>query len=614
MEGTTIAGRYRIDSRIGDGGLATVYRATDLTLDRTVAVKILKPQWAEDPEALERFRHEARAAAKLAHPNIVQVFDTGVDEDIHFLVMEYLPEPNLKQIIAEYAPLPSRKVLQVTIQCCQALAQIHKQGLVHGDVKPHNILFTDQGVAKLSDFGIATAAGKGGEGPSGMVMGTAHYISPEQAQGRATGPQSDLYSLACVMYEALTGQTPFSGQSPAQIAAKHVRQQPPSPRTLNLSISPSHEYLLNKAMAKDPARRYRSAEEMRADLQKLARGEELDRTGVLSVDEEATVPMQPTPPPAESAQARPPSAISKSRRKPGTDTTLIWTTAAVIVLALLALVMVGWLIKKAFYPGAPPAEVQIPSVRGLTEGEARQRLTDAKLTVGAIRTARESDKPIGQVIDQYPSEGQSVPLGTKVELTINLGKETVTVPDLVGQLVQQAAQQLEQVGLTVGETTQRYSDEWEEDKVIRQSHAPGTLVEKGWPIDLVISRGPEPSEEEQPVEPAEPSSETEQQREPLEPDVSISADATSVSADGMSRDYVINITVFGQKEAQHVKVIKRDDSGGPIIVLDEGMEPGQARQLRVTGRGNTTIEVYHEGKLITQKNFKVETQPSNDNQ
>ncbi len=186
MEGTTIAGRYRIDSRIGDGGLATVYRATDLTLDRTVAVKILKPQWAEDPEALERFRHEARAAAKLAHPNIVQVFDTGVDEDIHFLVMEYLPEPNLKQIIAEYAPLPSRKVLQVTIQCCQALAQIHKQGLVHGDVKPHNILFTDQGVAKLSDFGIATAAGKGGEGPSGMVMGTAHYISPEQAQGRAT--------------------------------------------------------------------------------------------------------------------------------------------------------------------------------------------------------------------------------------------------------------------------------------------------------------------------------------------------------------------------------------------------------------------------------------------
>ncbi len=597
MEGTILADRYRISSRIGDGGLATVYRATDLRLDRTVAVKILKPQWAEDPEARERFRREARTAAKLTHPNIVQVLDTGIEGDVHFLVMEYLPEPNLKQIIAEYAPLPPHKVLQVAISCCQALAEIHRHGLVHGDVKPQNILFTSQGEPKLSDFGIATAVGQTGlRSPADMVMGTAHYISPEQAQGRAIGPQSDLYSLGCVIYETLTGQPPFSGETAAQVVAKHVRQQPPSPRALNPTISPSQEYLLNKALAKDPARRYRTAEEMRTDLEKLASGVELDRTGVLSA-EDATAPLQPMPRLAESGQE-------------AADTTLIWHTAAVIGLALVALVMAGWLIKQTFYPGAPPAEVQVPSVRGLTETEARQRLTDAKLVVDGVRTIRESDKPVGLVTEQHPTEGESVPVGTKVQLTINLGKETVTVPDLTGMLVQQAANKLEQIGLTVGETTERYSSEIQKDQIIRQSHAPGTVVEKGWPIALVISKGPEPTEEEQPAELLQPSEEEQQQH--LEPDVTIRVDEASTSADGTTRDYIVNITVFGQEENQHLKVIKRDAQGGPIVVLDEEMEPGRARQLRITGRGNTTIEVYHEGQLIVRKSFKVEASSGND--
>ncbi len=610
MEGTTLADRYRIGSRIGDGGLATVYRATDLRLDRTVAVKILKPQWAEDPEALERFRREARTAAKLTHPNIVQVLDTGVEGDVHFLVMEYLPEHNLKQIIAEYAPLPPRKVLQVAISCCQALAEIHRRGLVHGDVKPQNILFTSQGEPKLSDFGISTAVGQTGEGPTGMVMGTAHYISPEQAQGRVIGAQSDLYSLGCVIYETLTGYPPFSGETAAQVAAKHVRQQPPSPRALNPTISPSQEYLLNKAMAKDPARRYRTAEEMRTDLEKLAGGAELDRTGVLSA-EDATAPMQPTPSLGEPGQVAPPPSATVESQRPAADITLIWHTAAVIGLALVALVMAGWLIKQAFYPGAPPAEVQVPSVRGLTEAEARQKLTDAKLVVGRIRNIQEPDKPVGQVTEQHPTEGESVPVGTKVQLTINLGKETVTVPDLTGMLVQRAADKLAQIGLTVGEITERYSDELEKDKVIRQSPAPGTLMEKGWPIPLIISKGPEPAEEEQPVEPLQPS---EEEQQPLEPDVTIRVDEASTSADGITRDYIVNITVFGQEENQHIKVIKRDAQGGPIVVLDDEMEPGRARQLRITGRGNTTIEVYHEGELIAQKDFRVETPSGNNTQ
>ena len=274
--------------------------------------------------------------------------------------------------------------------------------------------------------------------------------------------------------------------------------------------------------------------------------------------------MQLTPSLGEPGQAAPPPSATIESQRQAADTTLIWRTAAVIAVALVTLVMAGWLIKQAFYPGAPPAEVQVPSVRGLTEAEARQKLTDAKLVVGVVRTIQESDKPVGQVTEQHPTEGESVPVGTNVQLTINLGKETVTVPDLTGMLVQRAADKLEQIGLPVGETTERYSDEFEKDKVIRQSPAPGTLMEKGWPIDLIISKGPEPAEEEQPVEPLQPSDEEQQQ--PLEPDVTIRVDEASTSADGMTRDYIVNITVFGQEENQHIKVIKRDAQGGPIAV------------------------------------------------
>ncbi len=315
--------------------------------------------------------------------------------------------------------------------------------------------------------------------------------------------------------------------------------------------------------------------------------------------------------PAEPEQMAPPPSAAVRSPHQAADTTLIWHTAALIAVALVALVMAGWLIKQAFYPGAPPAEVQVPSVRGLTEADARQKLTDAKLVVAGVRTIRESDKPVGQVTEQHPTEGESVPVGTKVELTINLGKETVTVPDLTGMLVQQAADKLEQIGLTVGETTERYSSEIQKDKVIRQSHAPGTVVEKGWPIALIISKGPEPAPEEQPIESLGPS---EEQQQSLEPDVTIRADEASTSADGITRDYIVNLTVFGQKENQHLKVIKRDAQGGPIVVLDEEMEPGRARQLRITGRGNTSIEVYHEGKLIVRKNFKAGASSGNNTQ
>ena len=228
MVGSLVAGRYRLDGVIGEGGVAVVYKAFDITLERDVAVKVLREELVANPESVARFRREAHAAAKLNHPNIVQIYDTGVDDDIYFIVMEYLPEPDLKKIIQEYSPLPLRKVLEVCIQCARALAYAHKQGLVHRDIKPHNILFTNDGRVKLSDFGIAAVIGEHGVTEGGLVLGSAYYISPEQAQGGPATIQSDLYSLGVVMFECLTGRTPFTGASGAEVAAKHVRERPPS--------------------------------------------------------------------------------------------------------------------------------------------------------------------------------------------------------------------------------------------------------------------------------------------------------------------------------------------------------------------------------------------------
>ncbi len=600
MKDSVIAGRYRVESEIGRGGVATVYRAIDTNLDRTVAIKILNPEWVQDPEAVGRFRREAHAAAKLNHPHIVQIWDTGIDDDVYYIVMEYLPEPDLKQVIREYAPLPGRKVIQVAQQCCQALAYAHSQGLVHRDVKPQNILFTDEGIAKLSDFGIAAVAGDDALTSSGMVLATAHYISPEQAQGKPVGPQADLYSLGCVMYEALTGHTPFTGDTPAQIATKHVRQRPPSPRTRNANITPSEEYLITKAMAKDPARRYQSARQMLADLEKLAVGQELDKTGVLPSQEAGTEPFETAPAPATPHPAR-----RRPAAEPAPNLTLIWGTVVAVVVALVTLVLVVWLVKIAFYPGHAPKRVQVPGVKGYTATLAEDKLGEAQLKVGAITYEHDETAPPGVVIDQMPVMGQMVSVGTAVDLVINRGTEIVTVPDVAGRSVDAAQINLEQKDLRIGQITEKFSDQVPAGRVIRQEIASGTQVEKGTEVALVVSKGPEPPTPQPPEQITEPTEEP-GLAPAVEPHVSISRDDTYEPADSRERRYVVKITVMGEQPDQQIEVIKRDESGGPVPELREEMNPGTAKELHLTGQGNTTIEVYHNGELVKQVPFAIE--------
>ena len=608
-EGNALAGRYRLEEKIGEGGLATVYRARDLTLERPVAVKILRQELAEDPQVVARFKREARAAAKLNHPNIVSIYDTGQDDErgVYFLVMEYLPEPDLKRSITNYAPLPGRKVVQVAMQCCQALAYAHREGLVHRDVKPHNILFTDDGLAKLSDFGIAAAAGETGSIAPGLVMGSAAYISPEQAQGKPVGPQSDLYSLGCVMFEALTGRPPFVGDNAAQVAAMHVHERVPSPREFNPAITPAEEFVIRKALAKDLPRRYQSAEEMQADLSKLLAGDELDRTGVIPRSEDRTMALQvpvaepPAPVPAPMAAHRPAPTRGRQPEKQGGS--LVWGTLLAVLVVLLALGATVWLVYVAFYPGSTAMMIQVPALKGHSEADARLALAEAGLKLVGVTYRSDPDSTGGTVLDQSPAGGQTVRTGAPVTLVVNKKEvEVASVPDLVGADRNAAADLLRRAGLILGKLGERFSATVAAGEVLEQSIAAGTRVEKGTVVDVTLSKGPEvavpPGGEE-----LTPGATVEGGETP--PVVVCKPDTTYQGNDVRQRRYLLTITGTRQKNGQRIKVTKRDETGGSKLVLDDTIDPGMSKRVSIVAEGNTSIVVYHEGQKVQEYTFQV---------
>ncbi|NLY92152.1 MAG: serine/threonine protein kinase, partial [Firmicutes bacterium] len=259
MIGRLLGNRYRILELIGEGGMALVYKAECTLLQRVVAIKILRSQFSADREFVERFRREAQAAASLSHPNVVNIFDVGQDGDIHYIVMEYIAGRNLKELIKAEAPLPLNQALRITLQISDALRHAHEHNIIHRDIKPHNILMTEEGMVKVTDFGIARAVTASGYTQTGVVMGSVQYFSPEQAKGLPVGPQSDLYSLGCILYEMLTGEVPFTGESPIAIALKHLQEEPPLLGRLGATYPKRVVDLLKRALAKDLNERYPSA-------------------------------------------------------------------------------------------------------------------------------------------------------------------------------------------------------------------------------------------------------------------------------------------------------------------------------------------------------------------
>ncbi|RJQ53266.1 MAG: Stk1 family PASTA domain-containing Ser/Thr kinase [Actinobacteria bacterium] len=464
------ADRYQVTEKIGGGGMAEVYKAADSVLGRTVAVKVLHPQFARDENFVARFRQEAQAAANLSHPNIVNIYDWGQQDSTYYIIMEFVEGKNLKEIINAQGPLSPKKTMDVTKQVASALDFAHRRNVIHRDIKPHNIIITPQGEVKVMDFGIARAGADTSLTQTGSILGTAQYISPEQAQGRAVGAGTDIYSLGVVMYEMLTGDPPFTGENPVSVAVKQVNDEPVAPTRINPAIPRELEAIVLRAMAKRPEDRYPTAEDMREDIERLEEGAP---TEAMAAAAGATTVMAPiSPPPTSRAAAKPPTGKK----------TWPWVLAALGVMLLAALAI--WAVS-AF---VVPQTITVPNVVGRTEASARQLLDRRGLEMATTSEFSET-VPKGRVVSQDPEAGATVRVESFVNVVVSRGKEIVEVPNVSGQTLEDATAQLEAQGLVVGKVTREFNPDVTEGVVIRQAPSAGERVAKGDDIDLVVSRG-----------------------------------------------------------------------------------------------------------------------------
>ncbi|MFN2488940.1 MAG: Stk1 family PASTA domain-containing Ser/Thr kinase [Actinomycetota bacterium] len=474
---TTYGGRYEVIERAGVGGMAEVYRARDELLGREVAVKVLSERLSRDRAFVERFRREAQSAANLNHPNIVSLYDYGADEGTYFIVMEYIDGRPLDDIIRADGALMPERAAEIAADVAQALQRAHGAGLVHRDIKPSNILIATTGQTKVTDFGIARALARDGEQTmtqTGMVIGTAAYLSPEQAQGDPVDARSDVYSLGCVLYEMLTARAPFTGDTPLSIAYKHVREEPSPPSRVNSDVPDELDAIVMKAMAKNPDNRYDGALDMKQDLDRFLGGQGVHATPLLAGD--TTVA-----PGAGSTQVMQREAYEPHRRRRSGPILLV-------VLGVLALLgALGWLLFSNLTDSVP--QVRVPDVVGRQLEVAQDTLEQEGFGVEFER--RNDRAPVDQVIQQDPEARDLVDEGSTVVLTISKGLRQVSVPDLSGMTQREASRNLEDHKLELGSVNREASDEVEEGRVLSQSPPPDDEVDAGSSVAITLSTGPE---------------------------------------------------------------------------------------------------------------------------
>jgi serine/threonine-protein kinase len=460
--GTLIDDRYRVISRVGSGGMADVYCAEDTQLGRKVAVKLLHRRFAEDREFVERFRREASSAAGLQHPNVVGVFDRGEWDGTSYIAMEFLQGRTLKRLITEEAPLDPIRAIDLTIPVLRAARFAHKRGIIHRDLKPHNVMVDAEGRVKVTDFGIARA-GASDMTQTGSIMGTAQYLSPEQAQGQAVTPQSDLYSIGIVLYEMLTGRLPFDGESAVTIALKQVNEAPIPPSAFNGAVTPELEGIVLHALAKDPAQRFTDAD---AFIAALDQARAHIAAGMAPEDTAAFAPVVAVDPDAEEREGR-------SLRR--------WLLALVLVLLVAGAAVAAYALTR-------PEKHPVPNVTGKPLAAALALVQNAGFDPNVERT--NSDAPEGRVIRQDPQPGTRAEKGSEVTLTVSEGPGTKPVPDVVGQTRKKAVKRLEDAGFKVDERRES-SDTVRENRVISTAPDAATPIEVGSTVTIVVSSGPE---------------------------------------------------------------------------------------------------------------------------
>ena len=507
MIGRVFSNRYQITECIGVGGMAEVYRATDNVLGRIVAVKVMLPQYAADENFARRFKQEAASAANLSSPYIVNVYDWGQDDGTYYIVMEYIRGSDLKTAINERGAINQRKVAEIGSQVCQALSVAHKQDIIHRDIKPQNIMVQPDGNVKVMDFGIARAKNSTLD-KTASVLGTAHYISPEQAQGKDLTPASDIYSLGVVMYEAATGKLPFDGPDAVSVAMKQVQETPAPPSQVKPDIDPNLEAIILKAMAKNPTERFATAQEMRYALNDYLAGRAVNVGGFTSaqtafinpiggaqtqvigdmgavgaVDGTAVMPVSGVTPSTNTPGST--SYRSSNTGKKGPNKKAIGIVIAIIAVAAIAAIAVFAL------GGNSGSGTEVPNVVGKSLDQATQEIEAAGFTVGDVSEKSDDKIAEGNVASQDPAAGSKREEGTRVNLVVSTGTSQGSVPDVSNKTASEARKMLEDAGFQVRSGEAEYSDSVARDHVMRTDPAAGQQIPKNSVVTYYLSLGPE---------------------------------------------------------------------------------------------------------------------------
>lgn len=481
LEGRLIGNRYEILEKIGNGGMATVYKARCHVLNRNVAVKVLKEEFTTDAEFVKRFNIEAQSAASLSHPNIVSIYDVGNEGDIYYIVMELVQGKTLKEIITDEGILPWKWTVNIAIQIASALEVAHRHNIVHRDIKPHNIIITEDGTAKVTDFGIAKAVSNSTITSFGATIGSVHYFSPEQARGGYTDAKSDLYSLGVVMYEMLTGKVPFDADTPVSVALKHMQEVPAEPKTLNPTIPDSVNKIIIKAMQKEPSLRYISATEMLTDLKEsiknpngnfvvMSKAVTDEPTRVMSVEE------------AEKEAKREEKQGKKKKNK---------AKKIVLIVLLCLLIFFGAMFGTwKLLTGGRTKEVQIPSLVGTNIEEAKTKLDELKLKYEITEEYSPEGKEEGTILSQEPKYQDNYKINETevIKLVVSKGIEMVAVPKVAGDAKDDAISKLEEANLKV-EIAEEINEKVQEGVVIKQEPAANEQISKDSTVKIYVSLG-----------------------------------------------------------------------------------------------------------------------------
>jgi beta-lactam-binding protein with PASTA domain/tRNA A-37 threonylcarbamoyl transferase component Bud32 len=489
---TLFDGRYRILRKLGTGGMANVYLAEDEVLGRRVAIKILNDRHAGDDQFVERFRREAKNAASLSHPNIVSIYDRGEAEGTYYIAMEYLDGRSLKELIVARGPAPINLAIDYARQILAAIRFAHRHGIVHRDIKPHNVLVDAEGRLKVTDFGIARA-GASQMTEAGSIIGTAQYLSPEQAKGAPVDQTSDLYSVGVVLYELLTGVVPFSGETPVEIAMKHLSTVPPPPSAKRKDVPRDLDLVVMRALAKDPAERYQSAEEMDADLRRISRG-----TAISPVTEEAATAIIARPPPtavteikprqSENVPYAPPPAYYDYEEPPRRA---LWPWLVALAFVIGAIIGGYFLYSQIQDQLSGSKTIAVGNYVGIREADAVAKIRAAGLRPNPVRQYNADPRfPETYVFSQTPRPGDRTQKRNFVTVYVSQGPPKTTVPSVVGEPLDRALADLQDSKLK-GRPVQVESDK-PQGEVVSQSPTAGATLEQGKTVTLRVSKGPQP--------------------------------------------------------------------------------------------------------------------------